>query len=265
MTGHRPRRRFSQNFLHDPQIVSRIIAAIAVQSDDHVLEIGPGLGAITLPLAERAGRLDLVEIDRDLAAGLRTRFAGVQHVTVHETDALRFELSEVTSDPHALRVVGNLPYNISTPLLFRLIEQRALVRDMVLMLQEEVVDRLTAAPGSRTYGRLGVMCSLWCEAERLIRVGPGAFKPAPKVHSAVVHLRVRQQPAVPLRDHAAFARIVAAAFGQRRKTLRNSLRELLDGDAIAACGVDPRARAETLDLRAFAALSDALVNVRAPD
>ena len=258
MRDHRARRRFSQNFLHDSAVVSAIVAAVGVAPEDHVVEIGPGLGALTEPLAALAGRFDLVEIDRDLAGGLREQFADRPHVHVHEHDALRFDLADIASAPHRLRVVGNLPYNISTPLLFRLIEQRALIRDMLLMLQEEVVARLTAEPGSHAYGRLGVMCSLWCEAERVMRVGPGAFRPAPKVHSAVVHLRVREQPAVAVDDETAFARIVAAAFGQRRKTLRNALRTLLPAETIEACSVDPTARAETLGLESFAALANAL-------
>ena len=258
MNAHRARRRFSQNFLHDPLVIQRIIAAIAPQPDHHLLEIGPGLGALTVPLAERAGRLDMVEIDRDLAAGLRERFAGRDSVTVHEADAMHFDLAGITREPHSLRVVGNLPYNISSPLLFRLLAQRHWIADLHLMLQEEVVERLVAPPGSRVYGRLGVMAGLWCESERVLRVGPGAFKPAPRVSSAVVAMRVRAEPLVPVRSSETFARVVSAAFGQRRKTLRNSLRELLEADAIAACGVDPRARAETLDLVAFAALADAV-------
>lgn len=257
MKPHRARRRFSQNFLHDPQVVQRIVAAIAPADDQHLVEIGPGHGALTGLLAQRAGRLDLVEIDRDLAAELRLRFADAPHVTLHEADALRFDLATLTGQSRALRVVGNLPYNISTPLLFHLLAQRTWLSDMVFMLQEEVVDRLVAAPGSKTYGRLGVMVSLWCEAERLMHVGPGAFRPAPRVGSAVVWLRVRETPAVPVADSGMFARVVNAAFGQRRKTLRNSLRDLLEADAITACGIDPGARAETLDLAAFAALADA--------
>ena len=256
MSTHRARRRFSQNFLHDRGVVRRIVDAIDPGPGDHVVEIGPGQGALTDLLAERAGRLDLVELDRDLAASLRPRYAHLPHVTLHEADALRFDLATVADGPRTLRVVGNLPYNISTPLLFHLLEQRALIRDMVFMLQQEVVERLVAAPGSKTYGRLGVMVSLWCEAERLLHVGPGAFRPAPKVGSAVVALRVRERPAEPVTDQRQFARLVAAAFGQRRKTLRNALRDLLDAEAIAACGIDPGARAETLGLAAFARLAN---------
>ena len=238
MKPHRARRRFSQNFLHDPRVIRRIVDAVAPAPDEHLVEIGPGLGALTGLLAAGAGRLDLVEIDRDLAARLRERFAGDTRVAMHEADALRF--------------------NISTPLLFRLLAQREAIRDMTFMLQEEVVDRLVAAPGSRTYGRLGVNVALWCEAERLLHVGPGAFRPAPRVGSAVVRLRLRERPAVRVDDDHSFERVVASAFAQRRKTLRNSLRELLDADAIAACGIDPGARAETVDLAGFAALANAL-------
>lgn len=261
---HQPRRRFSQNFLHDPGVIARIVAAIAPTPIDQVLEIGPGKGALTAPLLATGARVDAVEIDRDLANALRQRFADRPRFTLHLGDALRFEPASVVTGPATLRVVGNLPYHISTPLLFHLIQHRDSIRDIHVMLQSEVVDRMVATPGSHDYGRLGVMVGLWCDAERLFKVGSGAFQPAPAVTSAVVRLRVREHPAVDVGDEQMFHRVVADAFSQRRKTLRNSLSRLLDADAIRAVGIDPGARAETIDLAGFGALSRAATERRSP-
>jgi len=257
----RARRRFGQNFLHDPLVISRIVAAIRPQAGEALVEIGPGMGALTRPLLAAAGRLEVVEIDRDLAASLRSEFAGDARFALYEADALEFDFAAHSAGLGLpLRVVGNLPYNISTPLLFHLLGSAHAIRDMHFMLQKEVVDRIVAAPGSEAYGRLGVMLAPRVRAERVLEVGPGAFRPAPRVWSAVVRLEVvPQPPAWALLPQ--YAAVVTAAFGQRRKTLRNALRTLLDEAAITAAGVDPGARAETLAPQAFGALAQAAAAV----
>lgn len=250
------RKRFGQNFLHDPRVIADIVATIAPQPGDALVEIGPGRGALTAPLLEVCDHLDAIEIDRDLAAELRERFAG-RGLTLHEADALRFDFAALAAlRGRKLRVIGNLPYNVSTPLLFHLLEAHGAVADLHIMLQKEVIDRICAAPDSAAYGRLTVMLAPWVVAERLFDVGPGAFRPAPQVWSAVARLTVREQPAFPVDSR--YARVVAAAFSQRRKTLRNALRPLLDAATIAACGIDPGVRPETLTPREFASLAGAL-------
>ncbi len=257
----RARKRFGQNFLHDPFVIERIVAAIRPQTGEALIEIGPGHGALTRPLLDAAGRLEVVEIDRDLAARLRGEFEGDGRFVLHEADALRFDFAaRAAALGSPLRVVGNLPYNISTPLLFHLLGAAHAIRDMHFMLQKEVVDRIVAGPGSGSYGRLGVMLAPRVRAERVLEVGPGAFRPAPRVWSAVVRLEVVPEPPAwaLLPEYAA---VVTAAFGQRRKTLRNALRLLLDEAAIGAAGVDPGARAETLAPAAFGALAQAAAAV----
>jgi 16S rRNA (adenine1518-N6/adenine1519-N6)-dimethyltransferase len=261
MHGHRARKRFSQNFLHDARIVERIVAAIDPRPGERIVEIGPGLGALTQPLIERAGHITAVEIDRDLAARLRERF-GADRLRLIEGDALRLDWAGLAAAdegepqaPRPLRVVGNLPYHISTPLLFALLPAAARVRDQHFMLQKEVVDRMVAAAGSRDYGRLSVMLQFRYRLARLFVVPAGAFSPAPKVSSAIVRLLPRPPDELPAVDEAVFAAVVTTAFGQRRKTLRNALAALLDEAAIRACGVDPGARAETLPVEAFVALA----------
>ncbi len=258
MEGHRARKRFSQNFLHDAHYIDRIVGAIDPRPGERIVEIGPGLGALTAPLVERAGCITAVEIDRDLAARLQRRF-GVDRLYLIEGDALHLDWARLAAeDPHPLRIVGNLPYHISTPLLFALLPIAARVRDQHFMLQKEVVDRIVAAPGGRDYGRLSVMLQFRYRASRLFVVPPGAFSPAPKVSSAIVRLVPRPAEEMPAVDEAVFARIVTAAFGQRRKTLRNALAALLDEAAVRGCGVDPGARAETLPVEAFVALARAV-------
>jgi 16S rRNA (adenine1518-N6/adenine1519-N6)-dimethyltransferase len=257
--SHRPRKRFGQHFLHDPWVVRRIVAAVDPRPGERILEIGPGEGVLTRPLLEAAGALDVVELDRDLAAALAgSPAAQAGRLRVHALDVLAFDPASLAAGPAALRVVGNLPYNVSTPILFHLLARAELLRDLHLMLQREVVARMAAGPGGRDYGRLSVMVQIRCRVERLFTVGPGAFRPPPKVDSEVVRLVPWQEPPVPLSDPDALDRVVQAAFGQRRKTLRNALRPLLPAAAIAAAGVDPDARAETLDLAAFAALAERL-------
>lgn len=255
--AHRPRKRFGQHFLHDPQIIARIVAAIRPKPGEPLVEIGPGLGALTGPLLQAAGTLDVVELDRDLLEPLRARCAGLGTLRIHQADALTFDFAQLRGATPRLRVVGNLPYNISTPLLFHLLAQAAHLDDLHFMLQREVVERMAAAPGDKAYGRLSVMAQYRCRIETLFTVGPGAFRPPPKVWSAVARLVPRETPAVALQDEPCFAEVVRRAFAQRRKTLRNSLQGLLDADQIKAAGVDPAARPETLELAAFAALSNA--------
>lgn len=257
MEGHRARKRFSQNFLHDAHYVARIVDAIDPKPGDRIVEIGPGLGALTAPLIERAGHVTCIEIDRDLAARLRERFAPAQLALI-EGDALKLDWRALANaDPRPLAIAGNLPYHISTPLLFALLPIADRVAAQHFMLQKEVVDRIVAAPGSRDYGRLSVMLQFRYRATRLFVVPAGAFSPAPKVQSAIVRLVPRAQPELPAVDADAFARVVTAAFGRRRKTLRNALAETLTEEAIRAAGVDPGARAETLAVEAFVALARA--------
>jgi 16S rRNA (adenine1518-N6/adenine1519-N6)-dimethyltransferase len=255
MLGHRARKRFSQNFLHDAHYIERIVAAVTPAPGDRLVEIGPGLAALTAPLLARAGHLTAVEIDRDLAARLRERFTP-EKLTLVEADALAFDWPAFAgSDPRPLRIVGNLPYHISTPLLFALLPIAAHVRDQHFMLQKEVVDRMAAVPGSGEYGRLSVMLQWRYEVTRLFVVPAGAFSPPPQVQSAIVRLVPRAADTLPPVDPARFAQVVSAAFGQRRKTLRNALSPLLDETAIRAAGIDPQARAETLDVAAFVRLA----------
>jgi 16S rRNA (adenine1518-N6/adenine1519-N6)-dimethyltransferase len=252
--GHRPRKSLGQHFLHEPGVVARIVAAIAPRPDDRMVEIGPGLGALTRPLLERLQHLQLVEIDRDLAARWRAEASAGLAISLHEADALAFDFGALGPD---LRVVGNLPYNISTPLLFHLAECAGRLRDMHFMLQKEVVDRMAAAPDTPDYGRLSVMLQARFRVEKLFTVPPGAFTPPPKVDSAVVRLMPLSPEAIPYRDARRFAEIVARAFGQRRKTLRNTLKGLVEAEVFERLGIDPGRRGETLDVAEFAALANA--------
>jgi 16S rRNA (adenine1518-N6/adenine1519-N6)-dimethyltransferase len=249
----RARKRFGQHFLTDRHYLGRIVAAIDPKPGDAMVEIGPGTGLLTDELAERVQRLHVVEIDRDLAAGLRARFAP-DRVVVHEADALEFDF---TTLPAPLRVVGNLPYNVSTPLLFRVAEIADRVADCVFLLQKEVVQRMVAAPATPDYGRLSVMLQYRFAMAKALDVPPGAFTPPPKVDSAVVRMRPLAAERPRARDDALFASLVAAAFSQRRKTLRNAIRGLVPDTAYARAGIDPVRRGETLGVAEFVALADA--------
>ena len=256
--GHQAKKRFGQHFLHERGVIDKILAAIDPRPGERIVEIGPGLGALTVPLLERCGRIDAVELDRDVIPALTAACAGKGELTVHHADALAFDFSALAAAGGGpLRVVGNLPYNVSTPLLFHLLAQRAAIRDMHFMLQKEVVERMAAAPGSDAYGRLTVMLAAYTRVEKLFRVGPGAFRPPPKVDSAVVRLVPYATPPFPLPDPQRFAALVTAAFTKRRKTLRNAVKGLVDEDAMRAAGVDPQARPETLAAADFAKLLDA--------
>ncbi|MGE3509255.1 MAG: 16S rRNA (adenine(1518)-N(6)/adenine(1519)-N(6))-dimethyltransferase RsmA [Vicinamibacterales bacterium] len=251
--GHVPRKRFGQNFLADGRVVARILEALCPRPGERVVEIGPGLGALTRPLLDRLDHLDVVEIDRDLAARLKEEFPA-DRLTVHVADALDFDFATLGD---GLRVVGNLPYNISTPLLFRLAGFARHLHDIHVMLQKEVVDRMTAAPGTPAYGRLGVMLGYRFEVSRLFIVPPGAFRPQPKVDSAVARLRPYTRLPFPADDETGFARIVGAGFGKRRKTLRNALAGVVDDASFAAARIDSGRRAEDLGIAEFVALANA--------
>ncbi|MEQ1579655.1 MAG: 16S rRNA (adenine(1518)-N(6)/adenine(1519)-N(6))-dimethyltransferase RsmA [Steroidobacteraceae bacterium] len=254
---HVPRKRFGQHFLHDRDIIARIVDAIDPKPGDRLVEIGPGLGALTWPLLARHGTLDVIEIDRDAIATLEATPRTAGELRIHGGDVLQFDFATLRGqDPRRLRIVGNLPYNISTPLLFKLIEVREHIEDMHFMLQKEVVDRMAAGAGDDAYGRLSVMLAPWVEVQPLFDIGPGAFKPPPKVMSTYVRLLPRAQPAFALGEPARFAAIVAAAFGQRRKTLRNSLKALVGEAGFVQAGIDPGLRAEVLSPAQFAALAN---------
>jgi 16S rRNA (adenine1518-N6/adenine1519-N6)-dimethyltransferase len=249
----RPKKRFGQHFLTDRHYLGRIVAAIAPRRSDAMVEIGPGTGLLTAALVAALDHLHAVEIDRELARSLREAYPP-QKLTVHEADALEFDFGAL---PAPLRVVGNLPYNVSTPILFRIAAIAERVADCTFMLQKEVVDRMVAAPGTADYGRLSVMLQYRFAMERVLLVPPGAFTPPPKVESAVVRM-VPLGPARPrARDEALFAQLVAGAFSQRRKTMRNAVRALAGAEAFTRAGIDAGRRGETLSVAEFIALADA--------
>jgi 16S rRNA (adenine1518-N6/adenine1519-N6)-dimethyltransferase len=252
------RRRFGQHFLHDPAVIRRIVTALDARPGDHLVEIGPGHGALTRELlALEDCTLDAIEIDRDLVRELRPAFGDPPRHVLHAADALEFDFAQLARARRgALRIVGNLPYNISTPLLFHLAESVAVITDIHVMLQREVAQRIAAQPGEADYGRLTAMLAPHLRVTRLFDLGPGAFQPPPQVRSAVVRLVVRPAPLFAVSPH--YARVVAAAFAQRRKTLRNALAELLTRDEISACGQDPGARPETVTPEGYNTLAQAL-------
>ncbi|HEX7272511.1 MAG TPA: 16S rRNA (adenine(1518)-N(6)/adenine(1519)-N(6))-dimethyltransferase RsmA [Casimicrobiaceae bacterium] len=252
--GHVARKRFGQNFLADRHYIDRIVAAVDPRLDDNIVEIGPGLGALTVPLLERVEHLTVIEIDRDLAAKLAAQYPTAR-LALHNVDALEFDFSTLGAD---LRVVGNLPYYISSPLLFHLARYAASLRDVTVMLQKEVVERMIAAPATRAYGRLTVMLQVRFRVERLFSVPAGAFRPAPKVDSAIARLVPLRETRPRLADEALLARIVAAAFGQRRKTLRNALKTIADEGKLERAGIAPGARGETLSVADFVRLANEL-------
>jgi len=252
-SGHRPRKRFGQHFLHDHSVIARIVAAINVQADDRIVEIGPGKGALTRALLEVTDIMHAIELDRDLVRHLADSFDPTR-LLVHQGDALSFDVATLAAPRTRLRIVGNLPYNISTPLMFHLLQSRDVIADMHFMLQLEVVNRLAAAPDNADYGRLSVMAQLHCQVQPLMWVGAGAFTPPPKVESALVRLIPRAQLPLPVQHIPAFTRIVAGAFSQRRKTLRNALRNLLSSAQIEAAGIDPAQRPATLGVDDYIAL-----------
>ena len=245
-----------QHFLRDRHYIDSIVRAVNPKPDDLLVEIGPGQGAITFPLLRRHGRLTVIEFDRDLIAPLTAAAEGVGALTILNRDVLSVDFTALAGAAGILRLVGNLPYNISSPILFHALDHAAAIADMHFMLQKEVVDRMAAAPGSKVYGRLSVMLQAYCEVTSLFVVPPGAFRPPPKVDSAVVRLVPHAPQSVGIADPRRFADVVRAAFGQRRKTLRNALNGVCDAAQFEAAGVRPDARAEQLEVADFVRLAN---------
>jgi len=257
--GHQARKRFGQNFLQDQNIIRNILLNINPKVGDNIAEIGPGLGAITQHLLSATdGHLNVVEIDRDLVQVLKTQFFNYPELQIHQGDALKFDFSQLVENDSKLRIVGNLPYNISTPLIFHLLSFSGKVKDMHFMLQKEVVDRMAAGPGDSAYGRLGIMVQYHCKVESLFKVPPTAFDPQPKVDSAIVRLTPYDTLPHPAIDHKQLSSLVTTAFNQRRKTIRNNLKKLISGEKLEALGIDPGLRPENLSLENFVTISDTL-------
>ena len=257
MKQHQARKRFGQNFLTDPGIIERIVRGINPVPGEKLVEIGPGLGALTGPLLRRTGELDVIELDRDIIPKLSHNCGQLGTLRVHQCDVLNFDFGALSKE-RCLRIVGNLPYNISTPIIFHLVTHAPCIRDMHFMLQKEVVARLAAQPGGSEYGRLSVMAQLHFNITPLFLVPPQAFTPQPKVESAIVRLIPHTTPLFELSGHDTFASLVKQAFSQRRKTLHNTLKEMCDDKMMQEEGIDPRQRAQELSLNQFARLSNLL-------
>jgi len=255
---HRARKRFGQNFLTDFHVVQQIVNAIAPLPTNHLVEIGPGMGVLTQAILPLVNALDAVELDRDLVAKLKQPPLPIGNFKIHSADALKFDFCTLVKTDEKLRIVGNLPYNISTPLIFHLLQKIACIDDMHFMLQKEVVDRLAASPGHSSYGKLSVMVQYHCYVEKVFDVGPQAFSPPPKVDSSVVRMIPHKSPPVKIADLSQLKTVVSAAFAQRRKTLRNNLKNLIAEEDMHASGIDPSKRAETLSLEEFAVLTSLL-------
>ena len=249
------KKHLGQNFLHEQSIIEKIVQAVNPKPGDRLVEIGPGQGAITFPLLDRHGELTVIEFDRDLIAPLTEAARSHGDLTVVHRDVLKVDFGAL-ADGGRIRLVGNLPYNLSSPILFHALDHAAAIRDMHFMLQKEVVDRMAAPPGSKVYGRLSVMLQAYCSVTPLFSVPPGAFRPPPKVDSAVVRLVPRAPEDIGVDDQARFAAVVRAAFGQRRKTLRNALSGVADAAAIEAAGLDPGDRAERIPVEGFVRLAN---------
>lgn len=255
--GHQARKRFGQNFLHDEAVIDNIISAIHPRIGDKMVEIGPGLGALTEPLLIASeGKLQVVELDRDLIPILRTKFFNYPDFIIHEGDALQFDFDQLSEDKQQIRVVGNLPYNISTPLIFHLLQNISSIKDMHFMLQKEVVNRMASRPGSSAYGRLGIMTQYFCKVQPLFLVSPDAFKPAPKVDSAIVRLIPHKTLPHPVESLERLQNIVRVAFTKRRKTLRNALSGVVAPEALEDLKIETSLRPENLTLEQFCALSN---------
>lgn len=253
---HKARKRFGQNFLQDQIVIHQIIEAICPKESEHLVEIGPGQGALTRPLLDVVNHLDVIEIDRDLVRKLKAQFSVAAGLKIHEGDALRFDFNTLKSDNKLLRLIGNLPYNISSPLIFHLLKFAPLIQDMHFMLQKEVVDRLSARPNEKNYGRLSVMVQYYCSAETVLHVKPQAFDPQPKVDSAVVRLIPHATLPHFCHDRVHFENIVRQAFNQRRKTLRKSLKNVVTPDELTLLKVDPGLRPENLSVEQFVAIAN---------
>lgn len=258
--GHQAKKRFGQNFLHNDAVISDIVDAINPEPEENLIEIGPGLGALTEPVIERAKKLSVVELDRDLAERLRHHPFLAPHLTIYETDALKFDFAQLATDEKPLRIFGNLPYNISTPLIFHLLTFKDKVQDMHFMLQKEVVERMAAGPDCKAYGRLSIMTQYQCEVIPVMEIGPEAFKPAPKVDSAIVRLVPHRKINNPVKDINALNTICLAAFNQRRKTIRNSFKNLISVAQLEALNIDANLRPENLTLDDYIMLANFIVD-----
>jgi len=256
LNGHKARKRFGQNFLQDTGMIRKIVRAITPTGKDHLVEIGPGMGAITELLLAENGQLDVIELDRDLIPGLRVKFFNYPEFTIHEADALKFDFAQLRKTDEKLRIVGNLPYNISTPLIFHLLSFQGLIHDMHFMLQKEVVERLAAKPVTGEWGRLSVMAQYYCDIEKLFLVPPECFKPQPKVESAIVRMTPKQQPTHQALDEKILGETLRLAFAQRRKTLRNNMKGYVTAEQLEALNLDPQRRPETLSLEEFVKLAN---------
>jgi len=257
--GHQARKRFGQNFLHDSTVIQQIIAAIHPLPKQNIVEIGPGLGALTAEILPLVDALNVVELDRDLIPKLKLLDLNQRKLTIHQADALKFDFRSLQDSNSApLRIVGNLPYNISTPLLFHLFNSIEVIEDMHFMLQKEVVQRMSAVPGNKRWGRLSVMVQYHCQVEMLFLVGSGAFRPAPKVDSAIVRLKPHRNKPTAVKSTATFEQVVISAFGQRRKTIRNSLSKLISETDIADLQLNPKHRAEQLSVEDFVKIANFL-------
>lgn len=258
---HKARKRFGQNFLQDQHIIGKIVRSVNAKPDDCLVEIGPGQGAITRYLLEACPRLQVIELDRDLVPILLAQFAKYRDFAIHQQDALKFDFASLLEEGEQLRVVGNLPYNISTPLIFHLLSYHHLIDDMHFMLQKEVVQRLAAEPGEKHYGRLSVMVQYYCQVENLFAVPPESFDPQPKVDSAIVRLEPHQQLPYTADSVEHLGKLVNLAFQQRRKTLRNTLKQLIDNETIDTLAIDTRLRPENLSVSDYVNLSNTLVRM----
>ena len=258
MHNHRAKKRFGQNFLTDRNIIEKIINSIQPQADDHLVEIGPGLGALTCPLLHEVDEMDVIELDRDVIPRLQQNCGQHPGLRIHAIDVLKFDFSELASDGRLLRVIGNLPYNISTAVLFHLLSSRELIQDMHFMLQKEVVERIASPPGCHAYGRLSVMMQTFFQTQALFTVPASCFSPAPKVESAIIRLLPHDRYASQIDNVQQYATLVRTAFSQRRKTLRNTLKPLCSANVIEAAGIDPGTRAEQLHIEDYVRLYQAL-------
>ena len=258
--GHQAKKRFGQNFLHNDAVISDIIDAINPEPGENLVEIGPGLGALTEPVIERAKKLSVVELDRDLAKRLRHHPFLAPHLTIYETDALNFNFAELATDEKPLRIFGNLPYNISTPLIFHLLTFKDKVKDMHFMLQKEVVERMAAGPDCKAYGRLSIMTQYQCQVLPVMEIGPEAFKPAPKVDSAIVRLIPHSEIKNPVKELSALNTVCLAAFNQRRKTIRNSFKNLISVAQLESLNIDANLRPENLTLDDYILLANFIVD-----
>jgi len=253
------RKRFGQNFLNDQSVIDDIVAAIDPQRGQHLVEIGPGRAALTLPLLQNSDQLDVIELDRDLVPLLKARLAGFSHLTIHQADALSFDYRSLVKNNEQLRVIGNLPYNITTPLLFHLLDQAESIEDMCFMLQKEVVQRICAKPGGKQYGRLSIMVQYQCQAEMLFIVPPEAFEPAPKVESAIIYLRPLDEFIGGDISIDSLGKLVTQAFSQRRKTIANTLKKMVTKEMLIAEGIELEQRPETISVSQYVSLTRAWI------